>query len=80
MPRASQFTTLLRECCEESVKKGYSVWGISQEEALVLRRQVEPGVGVRKQVEGGSRWGVDGRMGGVGSFFPGRGRGVGRPY
>ena len=86
MPRASEFTTLLRECCAESVKKGYSVWGMTQAEALVLRKQMEPNVGVRevKKVEvkadqGGwgvdsGTWGGDGRINrGPVSFFPGRG-------
>ena len=86
MPRASEFTTLLRESCAESVKKGYSVWGMTQAEALVLRKQMEPNVGVRevKKVEmkadqGGwgvdsGTWGGDGRINrGPVSFFPGRG-------
>ena len=46
-PHASQFTGFLRECVEDSVRKGYSVWGISQERALTLRRQVDADVKVR---------------------------------
>ncbi|ETN42970.1 uncharacterized protein HMPREF1541_02128 [Cyphellophora europaea CBS 101466] len=47
MPTAAYFTTLLRGCVIESVKKGYSTWGISQGPALELRRQVDPNVQVR---------------------------------
>ena len=31
-PPASQFTKFLRECVEDSVRKGYSVWGINKSE------------------------------------------------
>ena len=74
MPRASQFTGLLRECCEESVRKGYSVWAIGQVDALRLRRMEgkEPGVGVRAIEQQKAEWKGVGRRGT--SFFPGKGR------
>ncbi|KAK5088717.1 hypothetical protein LTR05_002938 [Lithohypha guttulata] len=47
-PCASQFTTFLRNCVEESMTRKYSVWGISQAKALTLRQQVDHDVVVRK--------------------------------
>jgi hypothetical protein len=72
MPKASQFTTLLRECCEESVRKGYSIWKLSQDQALGLRRTEgkEPHVGVRKVEDRKAAWRG---IGGAG-FFPGKKR------
>jgi hypothetical protein len=74
MPKASQFTGLLRECCEWSVRKGYSVWAIGQADALGLRRMEgkEPGVGVRAIDQQKAEWKGVGRRGT--SFFPGTGR------
>lgn len=43
-PPASKFTSFLRDCVEDSMRKGYSVWGLSQARALTVRRQVDPGV------------------------------------
>ena len=72
-PTAGQFTVFLRNCMEESVRKGYSVWGISQDRALTLRRQVDPDVQVntepKKEWIGGGTFEV--------SFFPNRDRGGG---
>lgn len=68
-PAASQFTIFLRNSMEESVRKGYSVWGISQERALTLRRQKDPGVQVNENLEpewqGGGTFEI--------TFFPNRG-------
>lgn len=74
MPRASQFTVLFKKCCEESVRKGYSAWAVSQAEALGLSQAEgkEPGVGVRP-MEQQKEW--KGVGSGPMSFFPGKGRG-----
>lgn len=72
MPRASQFTSLLRESVEESMRQGYSVWRYSQDEALELRwvEGKEYNVGIRKAEDQKAEWrGV----GGAG-FFPGKKR------
>ncbi|MBA7496465.1 hypothetical protein ES702_07073 [subsurface metagenome] len=53
-PSAKEFTSFLRRTLDDSVKAGYSVWGISQERALTLRQQVDPGVVVREGKE--PRW------------------------
>lgn len=70
-PAASQFSAFLRECMEESVRKGYSVWGISQERALTLRRVKDPGLVARNKDAVKEEW-----RGGGGfevGFFPSRG-------
>ena len=78
-PPASQFTKFLRDCVEDSVRKGYSVWGINQERALTLRRQVDADVKVRKNPK--PEWAGKGTF--EVSFFPNkkkatsRGRGGG---
>lgn len=81
MPTATEFTTFLRQTLEDSVAKGYSVWGMSQEKALELRRAKEPDVKVREDPQ--AEWRSRGGRGA--SFFPnkrrqnnGRGRGSGR--
>jgi len=68
-PSASQFTSFLRNCVEESMKKGYSVWGISQQRALTARKMVDPEVQERNEVR--REW--QGRRGFQGGFFPRRG-------
>ena len=65
-PPASQFTKFLRDCVEDSVRKGYSVWGISQERALTLIRQVDADVKVRNNPK--PEWAGTGRF--EVSFFP----------
>lgn len=81
MPTATAFTKTLRDCVINSVKKGYSVSGVSQPAALDLRRRLDPSVEIR----GGYEWteetghrpppGPDY----VGSFFP-HVRGFGRGH
>lgn len=74
-PPASQFTAFLRTCMEESVRKGYSVWGLSQERALTLRRQLDPDVQINTEPKAEWRGGGTFQV----SFFPNRGgRGRGR--
>ena len=73
-PAASTFTTFLRTCMEESVRKGYSSWGISQERALTLRRQKDPNVQINDNPklewqQGGGSFEIN--------FFPNRQRGGG---
>lgn len=65
-PPASHFTLFLRSCMEDSVKKGYSVWGITQTKALTLRQQVDPSVQIREvqNPEWNSRGGFNA------TFFP----------
>lgn len=46
-PKASEFTSFLRNCVEQSMIKKYSVWGCSQQKALTLRQQVDLGVQIR---------------------------------
>jgi hypothetical protein len=70
MPTAAEFTAFLRRSVEESVVKGYSVWAISQDRALALRRAKEPNVEIRKGQK--PEWHVWGKT--SGSFFPGKGR------
>lgn len=78
MPMASQFTSFLRECCEESVRAGYSVWALSQSEALALRRRegAEPRVGVRPVEAHKKEWKATGGRGT--NFFPAKSRKAGR--
>ena len=68
MPTAQEFTAFLRRSVEESVAKGYSVWGISQEKALALRRTLEPDVAVRSDPK--PEWQARGK----GCFFPNKRR------
>jgi hypothetical protein len=70
MPTAAEFTAFLRRSVEESVAKGYSVWGLSQERALVLRRIKEPNVEVRSARDCKPEW----RATKNGSFFPSQDR------
>ncbi|KAK5945825.1 hypothetical protein PMZ80_003033 [Knufia obscura] len=72
-PPASKFTSFLRDCVEDSMRKGYSVWGLSQARALTVRRQVDPGV--EERMDPKPEWQSRGTFG-VG-FFPGGGRGGG---
>lgn len=44
MPSKENFTTFLRDTMKVSVQKGYSKWGVTQGEALYLRRRKEPNV------------------------------------
>jgi ubiquitin-protein ligase len=70
MPTAAEFTTFLRRSVEESVAKGYSVWGLSQGRALVLRKIKEPNVEVRRAQDSKPQW----RATKNGSFFPSQSR------
>jgi ubiquitin-protein ligase len=70
MPTAAEFTTFLRRSVEESVTKGYSVWGLSQERALELRRIKEPNVEVRSVQDSKPGWKATKN----GSFFPNQSR------
>jgi ubiquitin-protein ligase len=70
MPTAAEFTTFLRRSVEESVTKGYSVWGLSQEKALELRKIKEPSVEVRSAQDSKPGW----RATKNGSFFPSQSR------
>ena len=70
MPTAAEFTAFLRRSVEESVTKGYSVWGLSQETALALRRIKEPNVEVRSAQDSKPEW----RTTKDGSFFPNQSR------
>ncbi|ORY67564.1 uncharacterized protein BCR38DRAFT_337231 [Pseudomassariella vexata] len=45
-PSLASFTDVLRETMRASVAKGYSIWAISQEDAVFLRLEKEPGVGI----------------------------------
>ncbi|KAK1964599.1 hypothetical protein LY78DRAFT_704271 [Colletotrichum sublineola] len=45
LPTPENFTSVLRACVRESMQRGYSVWGLPDEIALGLRRQVDPKVG-----------------------------------
>lgn len=70
-PSAREFTSFLRRSLEDSVKAGYSVWGISQERALTLRQQLDPEVMVNdeprfKKLGGGGKFELN--------FFPGKQR------
>lgn len=85
MPTASFFTGMLRGCVIDSVNKGYSIWGISQEAALQLRRRTDPSVQVRKDWPQETNRRPPIGPDNVTSFFPntrggagGRGRGRGR--
>jgi ubiquitin-protein ligase len=73
-PTAGQFTQFLRDSMEESVRKGYSVWGVSQARALSLRQGLDPEVQVREEVKPEWRGGGAFQV----TFFPGRSRGGGR--
>ena len=70
MPTAAAFTAFLRRSVEESVTKGYSVWGLSQARALELRRIKEPNVEVRSAQDSKPEW----RATKNGSFFPSQSR------
>jgi ubiquitin-protein ligase len=50
IPTAASFTTFLRGCVEDSVRKGYSKMPLTQGEALTLRMKKEPGVEVASGV------------------------------
>lgn len=69
-PQAKVFTTWLRQSVQDSMDKGYSAWAVQQNEALWLRKQKEPDVGVEE--------GLEAKMppGGVSqiNFFPNKGR------
>ncbi|KAJ9652146.1 hypothetical protein H2198_008568 [Neophaeococcomyces mojaviensis] len=67
-PPASRFTNFLRTCVEDSVIKGYSVWGISQERALTLRKMKDPSVQERAAADQKSQWKSRGTL--EVSFFP----------
>jgi hypothetical protein len=67
-PSGVWFTSFLRSCVEESVKKGYSKMPLYQEQALYLRQRKEFAVEVK---EGLVPVQVD--MSGK-TFFPGKGR------
>jgi ubiquitin-protein ligase len=55
MPTASFFTGLLRGCIIDSVKKGYSIWGVSQRTAYAQRKILDPEV----QERGNNEWPVE---------------------
>ena len=78
-PMASKFTRFLRDCCEGSVSKGYSVWAYTQEQALNLRQawDKEPGVGVRGRNLQKPEWRRSASGTGM-SFFPNNKGGLGR--
>lgn len=65
-PLAADFTTFLRRSLEDSVKAGYSRWGISQKRALTLRKQLDPDVIEREKSN--PQWNCDGSF--MGGFFP----------
>ncbi|KAI2619780.1 hypothetical protein GGS26DRAFT_571821 [Hypomontagnella submonticulosa] len=44
VPNAATFTELLRKTVHSSMEKGYSVWGMGREDALLLRVQLDPKV------------------------------------
>ncbi|KAL8991677.1 MAG: hypothetical protein Q9169_007755, partial [Polycauliona sp. 2 TL-2023] len=85
MPGKSEFTWFLRRMVMRSVEVGYSIWPISQAEALRLRIEREPGVEIRKGLVVDRGRGMRAGTRGWISFFPGgqrerdaRGRGRGR--
>ena len=67
-PPASQFTSFLRKCVQDSMVKGYSVWGISQERALTLRKMKDPDVQERAAGDQEFRWKFSGTF--EANFFP----------
>ena len=69
IPTASELTTFLRDCVEDSMRKGYSHWRLSQKEALGLRRRKDRDVEVRKDPK--PEWRVNN---GGGTFFSGEKR------
>ena len=69
-PSAAWFTTFLRDCVQDSVRKGYSKMLLRQGEALMLRQLKEPGVEVANGLYPEY---VD--MARMGTFFPGTGGG-----
>lgn len=71
-PKASEFTKFLRTCVEQSMIKRYSVWGISQQKALTLRQEVDPGVQIRSDPK--TVWRATGNPRHL-SFFPNGRRG-----
>jgi ubiquitin-protein ligase len=64
MPKKDEFTKWLRGTLSESVDKGYSKWALTQQEALLMRKLKEPGVGVLEGMQPAHT--VRGRY----SFFP----------
>lgn len=81
IPGKIAFTSFLRDTVKASMKKGYSKWGLEQEDALRLRLVKESGVGIRAGTRSMAVFG--GRY----TFFPneggnrdgfGGGRGEGR--
>lgn len=68
---AEWFTNFLRQCVENSVRKGYSMMPFNQNQALALRQKKEPGVKARE-------WecAINDDLSKV-SFFPGNSRGQG---
>ena len=64
MPRKDEFTKWLRATLSDSVDKGYSKWALTQQEALLMRKSKEPGVGVPEGMR--PAYTVRGRY----SFFP----------
>lgn len=73
VPSAETFTTLLRQTIHDSMEKGYSKWGFSQEEALNLRLQLERDVPCTPEMRLKAVRAGDGRTSIYDvSFFPGR--------
>lgn len=68
-PKASEFTHFLRWSVEESMRKGYSVWGVSQIQAQALRLKADPDVQIRAHPK--PAW--KRRENGIG-FFPSSGK------
>ncbi|KAJ0165103.1 hypothetical protein CTA2_12357 [Colletotrichum tanaceti] len=46
VPTAERFTSVLRDSVRESMRRGYSVWGLSATTRLTLRLELEPNVGL----------------------------------
>ena len=65
-PSASHSTMFLRNCLGKSMQRRYSVWGISQQQALTLRKDVDPEVQEREVVN--IAWQTDPIS--QGCFFP----------
>ncbi|OLN81496.1 NEDD8-conjugating enzyme UBC12-like protein 2 [Colletotrichum chlorophyti] len=47
-PTAERFTYILRNCVKDSMRLGYSAWGMPADTALALRCMREPNVGLNK--------------------------------
>jgi hypothetical protein len=77
-PPAADFTNFLRQSCQDSVTKDYSVWAYTQAQALQMRLAKEPKVGVRDVSESKPEWQCGGNNGGF-SFFPNKKAGNARP-